>query len=82
MGACRAAGRITRYQKNAPKPTVKIAASRHSCNQETRTAAARMSRQAVMNVVRLKAQKKMSAGPGNGSTPRNQDSDATVLPTK
>ena len=37
---CSAAGRITRNQKNAPKPTTKIVASNDSWIQGTRTAAA------------------------------------------
>ena len=40
--ACEAAGRITRNQKNAPKPTMKIVASSDSWIHGTRTAAARI----------------------------------------
>jgi hypothetical protein len=38
-----AAGRMTRNQKNAPKPTMKMVPSSENCTHGTRTAAARMS---------------------------------------
>lgn len=42
-----AAGSTTRYQKNAPKPTMKMVVSSDTCSHGTRIAAARISHSAA-----------------------------------